>query len=80
MRKSKMKRLKKLEYAMTHGCDVQVLLPMNYDYCNGKRKATEWEWKTIHTVEYLRIVFPRNYWIQTVVSPGILYQDIKEER
>lgn len=80
MRKSKMKRLKKLEYAMTHDCDVQVLIPINYDYCNGRRKATEWKWLTIHDVRYLRIVFTRNWWLRVVPKKGIAYCDVVETR
>lgn len=79
MRKSKMKRLKKLEYAFNHGCDIQVYIPVNYDYSDGIRKAIAWKWQTIHTIDYLKIAFVRNMFIRTVPRPGIAYCNVVEE-
>lgn len=81
MRKSKMKRLKKLEYAFNHGCNVQVR-ELVY-YCSqedGKRRVVDWEWKTVHTIGYIRIAFVRNLWLRAVPKPGIAYCDVVETR
>ena len=80
MRKSKMKRLKKLEYAFNHGCNIQVYMPVNYDYSDGKRKAIAWEWQTIHTIGYLKIAFVQNMLIRTVPEPTVAYCDVVETR
>lgn len=81
MRKSKMKRLKKLEYAFTHGCNIQVLEPVyRYNEEDGKRKVIDWEWRTVHTVDYIKIAIVRNLWLRTVPKSGIAYCDVVETR
>ena len=81
MRKSKMKRLKKFEYAFNHGCDVQVLEPIyRYPEEDGKRKVIDWEWRTVHTVDYIKIAIVRNLWLRTVPKQDIAYCDVVETR
>ena len=84
MKKSKMKRLKKLEYAFTHGCDVEVFSPAKWipvNYTKRPRcKPVEWKWTTIHTLGYLRLAFVRNMWLKVVPKEGITYCDVVEEK
>ena len=76
-----MKRLKKLEYAFNHGCNIQVLEPVyRYSEEDGKRKVIDWEWRTVHTVDYIRIAIVRNLWLRTVPKSGIAYCDVVETR
>ena len=78
MRKSKMKRLKKLEYAFTHGCDVQSLEPF-YDIKQGTKPAY-YKWCSVHSIDYLRTVFVRNVWLRVVPKEGVAYCDVVETR
>jgi len=81
MKKSKMKRLKKLEYAFNHGCNIQVLEPVyRYSEEDRKRKAIDWEWRTVHTADYIKIAFVRNLWLRIVPKSEIAYCDIVETR
>ena len=79
-----MKRLKKLEYAFNHGCNVEVFSPTKwipvYDTKRPRCKATEWKWTTVHTLSYLRLAFVRNMWLRVVPKEGIIYCDVVETR